>query len=159
MTLNYNYLNCRDPIANWNDAMDCSVETDLPRDYKTSDISTSCTGVGIDLRTDCKRSCGTCDWLTGVVGSQCTADTDCTSDIYTDILGGDGVCFIRHSDWETFISAPSFCLAPFSFDTCGTISSDVCSNDLSTDTGCTYFCNADFQCTSGYCNSNVGVCC
>ncbi len=156
--LNYNYLNCRDDVANWNDAMDCSVATDLPRDYKTSGLSTACDG-DTGLQGNCERSCGTCTWLTGAPGSQCSSDADCSSGIYTDVLGGNGVCFTRQADWDTFISEPSFCLAPYHIDNCGTISSDTCSNEGTTTLGCTEFCNADFQCTSGYCNAQSGVCC
>eukprot|EP01084_Bolivina_argentea_P216610 367947_1 len=46
--------------------MDCSQLTDLPHDYKTTDISTACTGVtGSAIQTSCLRSCGACTWLTG----------------------------------------------------------------------------------------------
>eukprot|EP01083_Nonionella_stella_P277652 943908_1 len=137
--------------------MDCSQLTDLSRDYKTSDISTSCTGLGSTLQTSCERSCGTCTWLTGVPGSECSNGV-CTSDIYTDTLNGNGVCFTRPADSETFITESTFCLSPFSNDNCGTISNDVCSNDVQSNNECTEFCNANFQCLSGYCNTAMGVC-
>ncbi len=74
-------------------------------------------------------------------------------------LNGNGECFTRPADSDTYISESFFSLSPFSNANCGTISYDVCSNDVQSNDECTEFCNANFQCLSGYCNTAMCVCC
>merc|ERR1719242_2717360 len=155
IALNYNYNSCRD--TNWGDGTtDCPELTDLSRAYKYSDISAACL-VDSSLNSTCARSCGYCEWITGVPGGNCTTDSDCDSGIYAATLGTDGTCMTDTTVLD-FTGEEAFCLAPYASEDCGTIGSDECSDDVSTLDGCDGYCAEDFQCEGGYCNTATGLC-
>eukprot|EP01084_Bolivina_argentea_P160083 278789_1 len=158
ISLNYNYLGCRDPVENWGDVISCPTLVGLSGSYKTEGVTDACT-ITTSLATTCPRSCGACSWISGVPGSACDATTNtCDSGIYTAATGAEGECFERDDDWENFIKDPAFCLSPFSSTECGTKSSDLCAGDAAVDVGCSSFCSADYQCASGYCDGSSSVC-
>src|SRR5690606_37953000 len=85
MILNWPYMLCSDNLELWNNSTDpdsCSQSTQLIVEYKYDNISSLCDDDEY-LQTQCKRSCGYCNYNANLPGDECSNNNDCKNDFYT----------------------------------------------------------------------------